>query len=122
MAGKKIKGLTQLEGSTLLEVILAMVIIMVVFSMAMGIIGNVQSNAISLQKMKLSALLQKERIRSEEMHDTLSETLHLQGFRIEKKWEMVPNHPHCWLLNLRGYDPNQTLVKEINVLEYETSR
>lgn len=48
----------KLNGSTLVEVLIAMVIIMVVFSIAMGIFSNVLSGGISMRKVQINQQLE----------------------------------------------------------------
>ncbi|MCX2495296.1 type II secretion system protein [Pedobacter sp. PF22-3] len=52
----------QLEASTLIEVLIAMVIIMVVFSMAMGLFSNVLSSGISMRKVQIGQQLETLRL------------------------------------------------------------
>jgi len=48
----------KLNGSTLIEVLIAMVIIMVVFSIAIGLFNNQISGGVSYQKLKVQQQLQ----------------------------------------------------------------
>ncbi|MFC1226722.1 hypothetical protein ACFE6N_23160 [Pedobacter sp. BG31] len=52
----------QLEASTLIEVLIAMVIIMVVFSMAMGLFSNVLSSGVSMRKVQIGQQLETLRL------------------------------------------------------------
>ncbi len=58
----KLKG-KKLAGSTLIEVLIAMVIIMVVFSIAMGLFTNVLSGGVSYPKVR--AINQMELLKNE---------------------------------------------------------
>lgn len=53
----KLKG-KQLQASTLIEVLIAMVIIMVVFSIAMGLFSNVLSTGVSMRKVRVNQQLE----------------------------------------------------------------
>jgi type II secretory pathway pseudopilin PulG len=52
----------KLEGSTLIEVLIAMVIIMVVFSIAMGLFSNVLSSGVSMRKVQINQQLESLRL------------------------------------------------------------
>lgn len=51
-----------LEASTLIEVLIAMVIIMVVFAMAMGLFSNVLSSGVSMRKVQIGQQLEALRL------------------------------------------------------------
>ncbi|RQO80235.1 hypothetical protein DBR40_01050 [Pedobacter sp. KBW01] len=53
----KLKG-KRLSGSTLIEVLIAMVIIMVVFSIAMGLFSNVLRSGVSMRKVRVNQQLE----------------------------------------------------------------
>lgn len=57
----KLKG-KKLAGSTLIEVLIAMVIIMVVFSIAMGLFSNVLSGGVSMRKVQIKQQLESLRL------------------------------------------------------------
>jgi type II secretory pathway pseudopilin PulG len=52
----------KLAGSTLIEVLIAMVIIMVVFSIAMGLFSNVLSGGVSIRKVQINQQLESLRL------------------------------------------------------------
>jgi len=52
----------QLEASTLIEILIAMVIIMVVFAMAMGLFSNVLSSGVSIRKVQIGQQLETLRL------------------------------------------------------------
>ncbi len=52
----------KLDASTLVEVLIAMVIIMVVFSIAMGLFSNVLSGGVSMRKVKINQQMESLRL------------------------------------------------------------
>jgi hypothetical protein len=105
MAGSK---LTQRAGaSTILEVVISMIIIVLVFGIAMMIFTNVTRLSLSVKKLKAQALLQQVMINA-----TVTETITIDEFRIEQ--EVKPYRGNSGLTDIRltAYDQNQQKVAE----------
>jgi competence protein ComGF len=69
----------QLEASTLIEVLIAMVIIMVVFSMAMGLFSNVLSSGVSMRKVQIGQQLETLRLQVIKSGSVEQESLQLDS-------------------------------------------
>lgn len=75
--GKLIKK--KLEGSTLIEVLIAMVIIMVVFSIAMGLFSNVLSGGVSMRKVQINQQMESLRLQVAERGEIEEEHVLIDG-------------------------------------------
>ncbi|MFD2581603.1 hypothetical protein ACFSR6_03815 [Pedobacter vanadiisoli] len=98
----KLKG-KQLEASTLIEVLIAMVIIMVVFSIAMGLFSNVLSGGVSMRKVQIGQ--QMESLRRQVMESGSIEQEHLRVDSVDYQISIVkPVAPAMQLLEIRAND------------------
>jgi len=81
--------LKKLDGSTLIEVLIAMVIIMVVFSIALGIFNNVLNGSVSFKKVQVQQQL--EILRKQMLENGKIEETHLLLDSVD--YEMVIGKP-----------------------------
>jgi Tfp pilus assembly protein PilE len=111
MAGDKLKY--RVEASTILEVIISMVVILVVFTIAMMISTNVVRSSLSVKKIKAQALLQETLARAEQNKENNSQIFTVDDFKIEEKTEAYDNNPALTEIDLVAFDTNQDTVAKL---------
>lgn len=111
MAGSKLN--TKLRASTILEVIVSMVIIVIVFGIAMMIYTNMLRLSLSAKKLRAQALLRETLFTSEHSAANTTQTFTVDDFRIEQ--EVKPYHDNSSLtdIHLTAYDQNQQKIAEL---------
>jgi Tfp pilus assembly protein PilV len=114
MAGNELKLKSKINASTIMEVLVSMVIIMVIFGIAMMICANVMQSSLSLKKIKARAILNDRMADIELNHDTLSKTLQVDDLRIEQVTHQYGNHIGLMQIDLNVFDPNQQLISEVH--------
>jgi Tfp pilus assembly protein PilV len=104
MKGHKVK----VRSSTILEVVVSMVIIVVVFGIAMMIFTNVQRSSLSVKKLRAQALLREAANTAD-----ATKTITADEFRIEQ--EVKPYRADSALtdVHLTAYDQNRQKVAEL---------
>ncbi|MDN3580780.1 hypothetical protein [Mucilaginibacter flavus] len=123
MAGSKMKHPGMLKGATIMEVVVAMVIIVVVFGMAMMIFANVTNQGLSDKKIRAQATLQGILLQAEQSRQLPEEAFNQDGFRIIPTTTEVENEPGLTELHLTAFDDNQqeiATVAEIMINKNET--
>src|ERR1700749_5174102 len=95
MAGSKLTA--KIKSSTILEVIIAMVIMVLVFSL-------------SAKKLRAQAVL-KDILLNSTADGNKSVTA--EGFRIEQEIKIYANSPNLWEVHLTSYDDNQLKIAEL---------
>ncbi len=113
MAGRKLKLETKVNASTLLEVVIAMVIIILVFGMAMMIYTNVLRLSLSAKKIKAQAILQDIALKTEQTRDYTTRSIAVDDFRIEQEVQAFNNDTLLNRIHLTAYDANQRLITEL---------
>ncbi|MEH3112270.1 PulJ/GspJ family protein [Pedobacter terrae] len=73
----------KLEASTLIEVLIAMVIIMVVFSIAMGLFSNVLSGGVSMRKVQIGQQMEVLRMQVMERGSIQQKKLQMDSVNYE---------------------------------------
>jgi len=106
MAGSKLNG--RVNGSTILEVVISMIVIVVVFGIAMMIVTNVTRLSLSGKKLRAEALLQ-----SAADSAVISKTITLEDFRIEQEVKPCQQNSALLDVHLTAYDQNQQKVAEL---------
>ncbi|WP_428330289.1 type II secretion system protein [Mucilaginibacter sp.] len=110
MAGSKLNY--RLRASTLPEVLVAMVIILVVFGIAMTIFTNVMRLSLSAKKLRAAALLEKALRQSGD--DTEDSTFSMEEFRVTRETKPYPRDPTLIDIYMTAYDPNGQKTAEIH--------
>lgn len=113
MAGDKITKKGMLEAATITEVVIALVIIVVVFGMAMMIFANVTQQAISTKKIRATAVLRNILLKTNQSLQLPQEPFNQDGFRIIPIIKPVENEPGLSELYLTAYDENQQEITKI---------
>jgi Tfp pilus assembly protein PilV len=113
MAGNKLNIGAKVQASTILEVVIAMVLIIVVFGIAMMIYTNVLSSSLSVKKIKAQAVLQQTLIKTEQLKGITSQSITVDDFRVEQ--EVKPYNGSKLLndIHLTAYDANQRKIAEL---------
>ena len=106
----------KIKGSTLIEVIVAMVIIVIVFGMAMMIYANVTRMSLSVSKIQASALLQERLIDVEKTKYTSNQSIDTAGLHIELEVTPFSNDTLLNVVHLTAYDLNKQKMTELQKL------
>jgi Tfp pilus assembly protein PilE len=111
MAGSKLNG--QVKASTILEVIVSMVIIVIVFGIAMMIYTNVLRLSLSAKKIKAQALLQETMLKAEQNTENITQSITMDDFRIEQEVKSYTGGGNSVEIHLTAYDQNQQKIAEL---------
>jgi len=113
MAGTKIIR-TKVRASSILEVIIAMVVIMVVFGIAMMIYINVTRVSMSAQKIRAEAILNETMLQLENTNGANTESFTADNFRIEQEVKAYNDDKDLLEIDLTAYDANQKKLTELH--------
>ncbi len=114
MAGRKLMDRTKVRASSLLEVLIAMIIILLVFSIAMAIFTNVMKLSLSAKKIKAQAILQETMLQAEQLKSPVTQTLTIDSLEI--KQEVMPYESNSKLteIDLTAFDENRQKLAELH--------
>jgi len=114
MAGSELKIGTKVPGSTIIEVVISMIIILVVFSIAMMIYSNVTRSSLSAQKVKASAILREKLNYAEHNATGADETMSVGDFQVEQQIDPYSDTAsHLLKVHLTAWDNNHQKVAEL---------
>jgi len=113
MFGIKRNISSNVQASTILEVVIAMVLIVLVFSIAMMIFANVTSSSLSVKKIRAQAILHETLLNAEKTRDTVSKSLNVDDFRIEQEIKPYNQMSQVYDIRLTAYDGNQQKITEL---------
>lgn len=113
MAGYRVKYNHRIKASTILEVIISMVIIMLVFTIAMMISANVIRSSLSVKKLYAEAVLQDLLIKAEQSQETNTQTFNIDDLRIEQEVKPDINFSNLLNIHLTAYDINSGKIAEV---------
>jgi len=116
MAGRKLN--IRVSASTLMEVIVSMVIIVVVFGIAMTIFTNVMRSSLSAKKIKAQVILNETLLKSENMPNNINQSFTVGDFRIEQEVKPFNGDNNLTDIHLTAYDQNQQKVAELEKVIY----
>ena len=100
----------KVKGSSILEVIVSMVVIVVVFGIAMIIFSNVMRYSTTEKELMAKALLQEALIKEENRTADTLQSATISGFRIEKEVRGYPGGLSLTEIILTAYDQNHQKV------------
>lgn len=106
-------GSQRVKASTVLEVVIAMVIIVVVFGIGMMITGNVLRANLSIQHLRAKQILKDELIKAEEEKDPQNATLRIDDIEIERYIIDSTGFEGVRRIYLKAYDRNHQLIAEV---------
>ena len=113
MAGSKLNTGYKLRGSTILEVIVSMIIIIVVFGIAMMIFTNVSRLSLSAKKLKVQAALQEALLQAEQTADHSEKTLTIDDLSIRQEVIPFENAPGLSIITVTAFDINQEQIGQL---------
>ncbi|MBC7913520.1 MAG: hypothetical protein H7Y07_05285 [Pyrinomonadaceae bacterium] len=119
MAGYRVKVNYRLSASTLIEVVVSMVIIVIVFSIAMGIYTNVLRLSLSVQKYQAQATLHQLLNQLEKSPQIMNQSYSINDLRINKEITLYNNQQNLKEIHLIAFNQNQEKVAEIRKVVYE---
>jgi len=109
----RIKLNSRVKASTMLEVIIAMVVILVVFVIGMMIFTNVLKLSLSTKKIRAQALLGGFMLNAERAGANSNQLFTVDGFRIQQEASPYKNDSDLTTIQLTAYDQNQQKVAEL---------
>ncbi len=120
MAGVKISH--SIKASSLFETIVALMVIMIVFGIAMTIYVNVMRNSTSLSELKASLRLDELARETKEKKSYFDEKFEDESTLIEKKVTKYKDKEGLFLLDLQAFDKtNKRLAERKELLQDETN-
>jgi Tfp pilus assembly protein PilV len=116
MAGIKLNA--RAKASTILEVIVSMVVIIVVFGIAMMIYSNVLRTSVSAKKIRAQAILNQTMQKAEDNPQSVTQSLTVDDFRVEQEIKPYSTNSNLTDIHLTAYDQNQQKVAELEKVIY----
>ena len=104
--------LKKVKSSSLLETIIAMVIIMVVFGISIMIYVNITSSTFSTQKIKTDLLLKQLAITTLEKKSYFDETIEYEIITIDKQVQKYNDTDDVLLMTLTAYNKQQDTIAQ----------
>ncbi len=112
MVGGKLKINSRIGASSILEVIIAMVLILIVFTIAMMISANVLRSSLSFKKINAHAILHETLIEVELGADIGSKSFTIDDFEVVQEVKPYNGTPGLKEVHLKAYDSNKQLIAE----------
>lgn len=106
----------KIKASTLVESMIAMVVVMVSFGIATAVYVSVLSSSDEMQKLKSRTILQKLAIEIRQNHLFLDERTSIDDIIVEKKVVSYNNQKNLFQLKLIAFDQNEKKLAEYNEL------
>jgi Tfp pilus assembly protein PilE len=103
----------KVKASTILEVVVSMVIIILVFGIAMMIYSNVLRLSLSVKKIKAQAILQEILLREEQVAEHSTQSITVDDLRIEQEVKPYNEDSHLTEIHLTAYDANNQKITEL---------
>jgi len=113
MAGTKLTITRKIAGSTIVEVLISMVIIIVAFGIAMMIYSNVTRFSLSAKKIKAEAILQERLLDIEQSKVRMDETVAIGDFQVQQEIKVYSDSSHLSDVHLTAWDDNHQKVAEL---------
>lgn len=114
MAGNKVTYSTKVKASTIVEVLIAMVIIVVVFGIAMMIYANVTQSSLSVKKIKAEAILNEYLQNAEKSTGNTTRSFTVDSLSIQQTIKSYNTEKKLVEVDLVAYDANQQKVAELH--------
>lgn len=116
MAGRKLIIVKQIRASTILEVVVSMVIIVIVFGVAMMIYTNVTRISLSGQKIRAQAVLSQIMKGMEDTELSLDQESVTDGFIVKRSVKHYAENNKLLEVDLKAYDENHLFLAELHQL------
>jgi Tfp pilus assembly protein PilV len=114
MAGRKLKDNSRVPASTIIETVVAMVIIVAVFGIAMMIYANVMQSGLSVKKIRARALLDEAATNISPSQSDLNKSFSAGDFSISQTVKAYNGESDLLEIDLTAYDINQQKVAELH--------
>lgn len=111
MAGSKLTK--RVQASSILEVVVSMVVIVIVFGIAMMIYTNVLRLSLSVKKLRAQAILQETMIKAEHNPENITQSTTADDLRIEQEITPYPDNSALKEIHLTAFDQNQQKIAEL---------
>ena len=119
MAGNKIKLNNRISASTLIEVVVSMVIIVIVFTIAMGIYTNVLRLSLTVQKYQAQETLHQLLIQLEKSPRIMKQIYSTNDLRIDKEITLYNDQQNLKEIHLIAFNHNLEKLAEVRKVVYE---
>lgn len=106
----------RIQASTILEVIISMVIILLVFGIAMMIYTNVLRSSLSVEKIKAQALLQQALIKGEQNKENTDVLFTDDELTIEQKIKPNSDYPTLTEIDMTAFDAGRDTLATLKKL------
>jgi hypothetical protein len=116
MDRKQVSGKGRIKASSIMEVIISMVVIVVVFGIAMMIYSNVIRLSFSAKKLKAAAVLKEALINAEEGMQQEDRSFTLEDIQVEQKVAPYPGVEGLLEIRLVAYDENKEQLAQLQKL------
>ncbi|WP_179415927.1 hypothetical protein HDF19_06170 [Mucilaginibacter sp. E4BP6] len=97
---------SKLSGSSIIEALISMVVIMVVFGIAMMIYANIIQSSLSVKKIRAQAILNQTLQIDESSANNISTTFTVDGLSIEQTVKNYNNENNLTEIDLSAYEAN----------------
>ena len=114
MAGGKLSIRQKVRTSTIIEVLISMIVIMVVFGMAMMIFANVTRSGVSEIKVRSAAVLQEVLLVDEKAAEISSRTFTVDSLRVEQQVNNYNTEGSLLEVDLAAYDQSGRKTAEVH--------
>ncbi len=113
MAGSKLNILHKVRASSILEVIVSMIIIIVVFGIAMMIFTNIGRLSLSAKKLKAEAILQESLFRTEQAGSPTDQTTTIDDMTVRQVLIPFGNEPNLSVITLTAFDISHEQIAQL---------
>jgi len=114
MAGSKIAYGTKVRASTIIEVLIAMVIIVAVFGIAMMIYTNVTQSSLSVKRIRTEAVLNEYLQAAERSFVNTTQSFNVDSLTIEQTVKSYNSEKKLIEIDLVAFDSNEQKVAELH--------
>lgn len=115
-AKRKVRG--KLKAYTIIEAMIAMILVVISFGIGMSIYANVLQSDRLVSQAAAHQLLQDQLVQTKTEQRYFDEVLIVQGLTVEKSIQPHDDIPELYLLYLRCFDPRKQLLAEAKELIY----
>lgn len=113
MAGKKVSIDTKVSGSTLMEVLVAMILLLIVFSVAMMIFANIARSSVNSQQILARAVAELELQRTKREKLFTPDQIPVDSLIIIRDVQFPAEQPGMVAISIRAADKQNKTLAEI---------
>ncbi|GAB3909921.1 hypothetical protein [Mucilaginibacter boryungensis] len=100
----------KVQASSVLEVIISMLVIIIIFGIAMMIFSNVTNSSLSIKKSKAEALIKQQMLLLARSQHLADETLRADEFKLDVKVSAYSENKKLNEVSITAFDGNQQQV------------